>query len=350
VTKCNGSVTPTAPELTVRRVVFAQCKIRERHLCPARFSTPLAGFTHSAFRRLLADFGGCGAVWTEMLAGPQILVEDFRHSPWLRRTYRDPLLVYQLMLRDGDPIERILARMGEHGVEAIDLNLACDALSIRACEAGSALFENLGALRSVVRTTRQLWPGLLFVKIRLGSRGPDWGRRLVERLLVLTDEGVDAITVHPRFFEEKFKRRARLELVPWLRSLTTVPLIANGDLRSAEQVTRRATDLKPACAIMIGRMAVAQPWIFAAWHHPPTIDVASVWATMADYLLEDFPPDVALRRLKMFTKYYAANFVLGHRFRVSIQNASSWEKAHETARSFFDTQPALLPDPIVAGL
>jgi len=330
--------------------VFAQCDIRNRRFAPARFSAPLAGFTHSAFRRLLADYGGCGAVWTEMLAGPQILSEDFRQSPWLRRTGRDPLLVYQLMLRDGDPIETILARMADHGVEAIDLNLACDALSIRACEAGSALFENLGALRSVVQTTRRHWPGLLFVKIRLGSRRPEWEPRLIERLRVLTEAGVDSITVHPRFFEEKFKRRARLELFPWLRSLTSVPLIANGDLRSAEQVARRAKDLEPACAIMIGRMAIAQPWVFGAWDHPLSIDVAAVWASMASYLLEDFPHALALRRLKMFTKYYAVNFALGHRFRVSIQNAPSWEHAQETARAFFDTQPALLTDPIVAGL
>jgi tRNA-dihydrouridine synthase len=319
-------------------------------LSPARFSAPLAGFTHSAFRRLLSEFGGCGAVWTEMLAGPQILNEDFQRSPWLRRTPRDPMLVYQLMLRDGDPIERILARLSEHGVEAIDLNLACDALSIRACEAGSALFENLEALHSVVRSVRQHWPALFFVKIRLGSRRPDWRSRLVQRLRLLTDAGVDSITVHPRFFEEKFRRRARLELLPWLHSLTTVPLIANGDLRSPAQVKRGSKDLEPARAIMLGRMAVARPWIFASWNHPVIVDVPGVWMTMADYLLEAFPPTLALRRMKMFTRYFAVNFALGHRFRVAIQNSPTWEKAREAARAFFDTQPRLLHEPIVAGL
>jgi tRNA-dihydrouridine synthase len=310
----------------------------------------LAGFTHSAFRRLLADFGGCGAVWTEMLAGPQILKESFSESPWLRCTPRDPLLVYQLMLRDGDPIEHILARMADHGVEALDLNLACDAFSIRACEAGSALFENLAALRSVVQSARQSWSGLLFAKIRLGSRRPDWELRLIERVRVLADSGVDAITVHPRFFEEKFKRRARLELLPWLRTVTNVPLIANGDLCSPAQVTRRASDLQPACAIMIGRMAIAQPWIFGTWNDPRPVDLASAWFRMGDYLLEDFPPELALRRLKMFTKYYAANFSLGHRFRVSIQNSPTWPQAQSTAEAFFDTHPRVQADPIIAGL
>lgn len=285
-----------------------------------------------------------------MLAARQVLKEDFRESPWLRRTPRDPLLVYQLMVRDGDPIESILGKMGDHGVEAIDLNLACDALSVRACEAGSALFENLGALRAVVETTRRHWHGLLFVKIRLGSRRPDWQPRLVERLQVLSEAGVDAITMHPRFFEEKFKRRARLELFPWLHTLTPIPIIANGDLRSADQVTRRAEDLQSACAIMIGRMAVAQPWIFRTWDGPANPDLAEVWTRMSQYLLEDFPPVLALGRLKRFTKYFAANFALGHRFRVTIQNAPSWEQAQEKARTFLDAQPTLMPDPVVAGL
>ena len=150
--------------------MFEECVIRGTRFCPARFCAPMAGYTHSAFRRLLAEFGGCGAVWTEMLAARQILEEDFGESPWLRRRPAEGPLVFQLMVRAGDPLERIMNRLGEQGVRAIDLNLACDALSIRACEAGSALFENLGALQSVLHQARRHWPGLLTAKIRLGSQ------------------------------------------------------------------------------------------------------------------------------------------------------------------------------------
>ena len=98
--------------------MFDECVLRGRRFAPARFCAPLAGYTHSAFRRLLAEFGGCGAVWTEMLAARQILREDPHGSPWLRRRPQEGFTVFQLMVRATDPLDRILARLGEHGVEA----------------------------------------------------------------------------------------------------------------------------------------------------------------------------------------------------------------------------------------
>lgn len=310
----------------------------------------MAGYTHSAFRRLVAELGGCGALWTEMLAARQILNEDFEVSPWLRRRPQEKRLVYQLMVRAGDPLDRILARLAEHGVEAVDLNLACDAPSVRACDAGSALFENVSALRTVASEARRHWAGLLTAKLRLGSRRPDWQAPFAERLRLLADAGVDAVVLHPRFFEDKFKRLARHELIPWAASLTSLPLIANGDLGGPAQVQTQASYLRPACAIMIGRAAIARPWLFAAWDSPVTVDHAEIWRKMFHYTVEDFPPATALRRVKMFTKYFAANFAFGHQFRVRVANAPSLAEAFDRAGAFLSRAPVLVSQPSVAGL
>jgi len=188
----------------------------------------MAGYTHSAFRRLLGEWGGCGAIWTEMLAARQLLAEDFQASPWVKRPRDDGLTVFQLMVRAGDPLDRVLDRLGEEGVEAVDLNLACDAFSIRTCEAGSSLFEDLAALGRVAEQARRCWPGILTAKVRLGSRRPNWQAAFEEHIRRLEDTGFDALIVHPRFFEDKFRRRAQLELLPWVATLTRLPLIANG--------------------------------------------------------------------------------------------------------------------------
>jgi tRNA-dihydrouridine synthase len=299
---------------------------------------------------LLAEWGGCGAVWTEMLAARQILSESFTASPWLRRRPEERHLIYQLMVRESDPLDPILDRLGAHGVDAVDLNLACDAMSVRACEAGSSLFENLPALRKVAGEARRHWPGLLTAKIRLGGRRPDWEARFVERLRVLEDSGVDAVTLHPRFFEDKFRRRARLELIPWASSLTKLPLIANGDLGGPEDVEARAIHLRPACAVMIGRMAIARPWLFAHWEASGAVDYAEVWRKMFRYIVEDFPPARAVRRIKMFTKYFAANFAFGHQFYVNVFNAPSIEEVFRRGDGFLSRLPATVTRPTVAGL
>ncbi|MBM3883685.1 MAG: tRNA-dihydrouridine synthase family protein [Verrucomicrobia bacterium] len=330
--------------------MFDQCVLRGRRFAPARFCAPLAGYTHSAFRRLLADWGGTGAVWTEMLAARQLLREDFAASPWLRRRPTESCVIYQLMVRGGDMLERILDRLGEHGADGVDLNLACDAVSIRACEAGSALFEDLPALRGVLEAARRFWPGLLTAKIRLGSRRPDWQARFRERLRALEEAGVDALVLHPRFFEDKFKRRAQHELIPWAASLTRLPLIANGDLANAAQASALAGHLAPACGLMIGRMTIAQPWLFAAWDRPLAVDLPAVWHRLYQYVLEDFPPAVALRRIQMFSKYFAANFAFGHAFYVALSTAPNLGELRARAADFFARSPAILAHPIVAGL
>ena len=330
--------------------MFEECVIGRRRIAPARFCAPLAGYTHSAFRRLVAELGGCGALWTEMLAARQILNEDFRSSPWLRRDPREGLVFFQLMARAGDPLDRILDRLGEHGVEAVDLNLACNARSVRACESGSALFENLAALSQVLADARRHWPGLLTAKIRLGRQHLDWQTRFADRIRLLTDSGIDGIILHPRFFEEKFKRRARHELLPWVASLTHLPLVANGDLAGPEQAQSLADHLRSASAIMIGRMAIVRPWIFAAWDRPTTINPSSVWHAMFAGIVADFPAAVALRRIKMFTKYFAANFLFHHQFYVDVSNAPTLDEVLRRAADFLSRAPAWVEFPSVAGL
>jgi tRNA-dihydrouridine synthase B len=330
--------------------LFDECVIRGRRFAPARFSAPLAGYTHSAFRRLIADLGGCGAVWTEMLAARQILSENFNKSPWLRRRPHEGQLVYQLMVNSADPIDRVVERLGEGGAEALDLNLACNARSIRSCAAGSALFNDLEALRHVLHTVRKLWPHMLTAKIRFGSQRPDWQARFIERLRLLEESGVDAIILHARFFEEKFKRRARHELFPWAASLTKLPLIANGDLNGPGTLQARAADFQSASGVMLGRMAIVQPWVFATWNQPKAVDLLDIWRTLFHYVMQDFVPAIAVRRMLMFAKYFSANFKFGHQFKLELGRARSPYELQQRAEEFFARGPALLPHPTVAGL
>ncbi len=289
-------------------------------------------------------------MWTEMLAARQILSENFGKSPWLRRHPQGSCLFYQLMVNSEDPIERVLGRLEEMGADALDLNLACNSRTARFCLAGSALFADLDALGVVLHKVRKHWPHVLTAKIRLGHDCPDWQPRLVERMRLLEEAGVDAVILHARFVKEKFGRRARHELFPWAASLTRLPLIANGDLTDPDTIRQKAKDFQPVSAIMLGRIAVARPWIFATWDQPADVDVADIWDRMYRYITEDFPPGLALRRLQMFTKYFASNFKFGHQFKVDLARAASLEDMRERAHAFFSRAPATMAKPSVVGL
>lgn len=317
---------------------------------PPLFCAPLAEVTHSAFRRLVAEFGGCRAQFTEMLSGRALLKEDLRRSPYVKRRPVEQTVIYQLMLRPDDPIDRIIGRLSEIAPDGIDINLACYAPVIRLMGAGSELFENLPALGTILRGVRKAWPGHFTVKIRLGHSTVGAEDRFVERLRLIEDSGVDAITLHTRFFEDKFKRRSRHELFTWAAGLTTLPIIANGDITGAAIVREHAELFAPVVGLMVGRTAIARPWIFAGWDRPVEVDYGEVWMRLHEYIAEDFAPEVAIKRVKLFSKYYARNFHFGHTFNTAIHNSPTMAVARERAAAFFAAEPALHREPSLLGL
>lgn len=324
--------------------------IRGTELSPGLFCAPLAEVTHSAFRRLIAEFGGCGAQFTEMLSGRHILKEDLAASPYTKRRPVEKKVFYQLMLRPDDPVEQIVERLASANPDGIDINLACYAPVIRNLDACARLFDNMEALAKVLGAARKSWNGPLTAKIRLGHSTIGAEDRFIERLRVIENAGIDAITLHTRFFEDKFKRRSRHELFAWATSLTKLPVIANGDITGAHQLREHAELFKTVSGFMLGRMAIARPWIFASWSQPVEFDYAEVWNRLHDYIAEDFQPNIALRRLRLFTKYYARNFHFGHTFNMAIHNAPDMATARDRAAQFFAVPQPVFAEPNLQGL
>ena len=325
--------------MTLRNVQFA----------PALFCAPMAEITHSAFRRLLADFGGYGALFTEMLSGRAILKEA-PSSPYVRRRPEEGRVIYQVLVNGSEPLEEIVERLAAFGADGIDVNCACPSPSIRALRAGAFLFEDEDRLAHVLRTFRRLYAGPLTVKIRLGKNQADWREQLESRLKLIEDCGVDALTLHPRFRDEKLKRVARHELFSWAIAQTRLPVIANGDITGPALVRANPAHFGSAAGIMVGRMATVQPWIFAHWQKPEPVDYAAVWDKMFQYVCEDFVPRKALFRMKIFTAYYARNFSFGHTLWTKVQNAKTLEEMREIALTFLSAAPRLVPEPSASGI
>lgn len=321
------SIHSALPPLVVRGVAFD----------PPVFSAPMAGITHSAFRRLLADFGGYGALYTEMLASKCILQEDEHASPWLKRRPAEGRVIYQLLMASDARLPEIAARLRSLRPDAVDLNLGCDAPTVQKLGGGANLFGDLDRMRVILRGLRAQFEGPLLVKIRLGLEATDWRERLHERLRLFEDEGVDAVVVHTRYFREKLGRPARPWLYAELAQQTRLPIIANGDVHHHD-----SDALSAVRGLMVGRMLVACPWLFAKWRNPTLpVDHVAIWNRYCDYLLEDFVPHIALKRLKIFTPYFARNFFFGHTLFIGVQTAPDLATAKARAQAFFAQSPRL---------
>ena len=332
---------PLLAPLALRGVIFN----------PPLFCAPMAAITHSAFRRLLSDFGGYGALCTEMLSARMILHEDQKRSPCLKRRPQEGKVIYQLMVADTAHLPEIIDRLSALRPDGLDLNAACAAYAAVRQGCGSDLFEDAPRLREILRVMRRCFSGPLLTKIRLGRQSEGWRGRLEDRLRLMADEGVDALTVHPRFFEEKFKRSARHALYGELAQQARLPIIASGDIRGAEDFREHAEQLAPVSGVMIGRMAAACPWIFARWRNPGLhVDYAEIWRRLCDYISEDFDPTRALIRLQVIAPYFARNFSFGHTFFKAVQSAPDLATARRRTEDFLSAEPALVRNVSVDGI
>lgn len=319
--------------------------------CGALVCAPMAGLTHSAFRRLVGEFGGADAIYTEMLSARTVPREDSRTTPAIRRRAVEGTVIYQLLASQPGDIAPAIEALAPLEPSAVDLNLGCPAPEVRKLGGGASLFADLDRLRQVLTELRARWTGVLLVKCRLGAPGERWRDELRERLSVFEECGVDGVTVHARFTDEKLKRRARWEEYPWVCAQTRLPVAGNGDIENVAQAgscLERHTELS---AIMLGRIAVVQPWIFAqARGAPAPADYSTVWNRMCEFVLEDFTPERAIGRLREFTEFFSRNYAFGNTLYSAVRTATTIEQARERAQAFFDNAPTLCAQPSIAGL
>jgi tRNA-dihydrouridine synthase len=151
----------------------------------------------------------------------------------------------------------------------------------------------------------------LSVKLRIGFKDDfDYLCRFCQSL---EDEGVELITLHPRTAKEKFKRHARWEYVAALKHELKIPVAGNGDISSWDDIIRRSQDCD---AIMIGRLALRQPWIFNQEKvntfdsKVPVLEETGI--RFLELLTKYQPPEFHLSRARRFFSYYCDNLQWGN--------------------------------------
>jgi tRNA-dihydrouridine synthase len=303
----------------------------------------MAGITNSAFRRLLSEFGGYGALTTEMLSVSAFLHENPSQSAFSKRRDCEGPVIYQLRTSGEENLEAAFAKLETQNPAAIDLNLGCPAPEIQKLASGAALFRDFPRLKQVLKRIRTCYKGTLTVKCRLGDDPENWREPFLERLKLFEDSGVHAITVHPRFSGEKLKRRARWQEFPWIADKTKLPIIGNGDICSLQDIQTNESFFRSLSGLMLGRIVAQKPWIFREFSGlaPIEIDHAEIWLRLYRYTLEDLPPERAIGRMKEFTTYFANNFFFGHELFRVCQRSRDLEEMRDAALRFLESNPKL---------
>jgi tRNA-dihydrouridine synthase len=273
---------------------------------------PMAELSHRALRELIEGFGGCDEYFTEMISAAAL----FGGGPF-ERWYIDggpcpEKVVYQLVGNDIEVISRAAALLERQECRGIDLNMGCCAPLIRKTGAGIAWMGSIDRAGELVKAVRKGVKRRLSVKIRIGFADDfDYLVRFCRRL---ADEGVDFITLHPRTAKEKLKRVARWDYVGALQRELSIPVAGNGDITTAEGLIARAGG--ECAAVMVGRAAVRQPWIFAQakriTEEETEYQLLGTGLRFLELLARYQPPEFHISRARRFFGFFCDNLQWGN--------------------------------------
>ncbi len=306
--------------------------------CPLVLA-PMAELSHAAFRMMLRRLGGCDVFFTEMLSAGRLVREPAHRSVFLIQDPAETGLVHQIVGGDPELMGRAAALLESRGVARVDLNMGCAAPRLIAKGQGVALMRDPDRARAVVASVRRSFGGHLSAKIRLGWAEHAAG--LPDFCRMLGAEGVQTVTVHPRWQHEKFKGRARWDYIARVRQWAGVPVVGNGDVLTPADA-RRLRAATGCDGIMIGRGAAMRPGLFREITDSaaPPADPAAILAEFIALLERYLPAERRLSRLKIFTHWLAQPLAFGHSLRTRVQSAGSLAEARDRIAAFFAACPA----------
>ncbi|NQV16660.1 tRNA dihydrouridine synthase DusB [bacterium] len=220
---------------------------------------PMAGVTGHPFR-VLCKAQGAGLVYTEFVSANGIIRENEKTLELMKFTESERPIGVQIF---GETPE-VLAQSAKY-IEAvvkpdlIDLNFGCPVPKVTKKGAGSAILKDLPLMDEVARAVVEAVSIPVTAKIRSG-----WNNGCIVAPVAaaaLQEAGIAALTLHPRTTKQLYTGEADWSLITETRKSISIPLIGNGDIRSAEDA-KRMIDETNCDAVMIGRRALGNPWIF----------------------------------------------------------------------------------------
>ena len=321
--------------------VPANLKIAGVEFSPATVLAPMAGVTDTVFRRFIREMGGCGLLMTEFTSADGVVRWRDRTAKRFLHFYEDEHPISsQLFGSNPESLADAARRVEGFGFDLVDLNLGCPAKRVVKCNGGSGLLRELPAIRRIFESIRAAVKIPFTVKFRAG-----WSEsELVYRELakMAEDCGLDAVAMHARTREQGYSGQAQWQWIAELKTLVSIPVIGNGDIRTPEDA--RAMVAETGCdGVMIGRAAASNPWIFrqiSQYTATGSYDVASRfdrYKMIRRYfgmLIEEGYPD-ASGKMKQFASWFTHGVEGGARLRKAIYQARSPQQIVEEVEAFF---------------
>lgn len=233
-------------------------KIGPYHIPSPFVLAPMAGVTDAPFRRLCRRFGA-GMTTSEMTTADTKLWQTAKSRHRLDLDLDAEPVTVQIAGSDPRQLADAARAVVDRGAQVVDINMGCPAKKVCRRLAGSALLRDERLVADILAAV----VGAVDVPVTLKMRtGWDPANRNGERIAHIAEEsGIQALAVHGRTRACRYNGNAEYDTIARIKAAVDIPVIANGDITTPEK-SLEVLRLTGADAVMIGRAAQGQPWIF----------------------------------------------------------------------------------------
>jgi len=327
----------------------AEYRVRDLCIRPATVLAPMAGVTDTLFRRVIRRLGGCGLLMTEFTSSEGITRSARKTQRYLHFEEDEHPITAQLFGANPKVMADAARMVEDLGYDAVDINLGCPAKKVVKC-GGSGLLRELPLLEEIFRSVCVAVKIPLTIKLRAG-----WDEKsIVAKEVVKMAEqiGVEAAAIHPRTRLQGYAGKADWNLIAEVKQAVKIPIIGNGDIQCPEDAARMVQ--QTGCdAVMIGRAAATNPWIFAQmkefqetghYRVPTEEDRHRLLSGYYWKILNSNQPD-AMGKMKQFACWFTHGVGNGSELRRIVHLARTPGEVIENVERFFQRKAAVGGNP-----